>query len=74
MRQFVYSTLHPAIYHGHGQQPPFFEGWYFKIVSADETQRYAIIPGVQSERRRPRLRAGAGRRHRPLGLPRLSSG
>lgn len=46
MRQSVYSTLHPAIYHGHGQQPPFFEGWYYKIVNADETQRYAIIPGV----------------------------
>ncbi len=46
MRQFVYKTLHPAIYHGHGQQPPFFEGWYYKIVSADETRRYAIIPGV----------------------------
>lgn len=46
MRHFVYNTLHPAIYHGHGQQPPFFEGWYYKIVSADETRRYAIIPGV----------------------------
>ncbi len=46
MRQFVYNTLHPAIYHGHGQQPPFFEGWYFKLVSADEQSRYAIIPGV----------------------------
>lgn len=46
MRQFVYSTLHPAIYHGHGRRPPFFEGWYFKLVSADETRRYALIPGV----------------------------
>ncbi len=43
MRQFAYSTLHPAIYHGHSQRPPFFEGWYFKIVSADETQRYAAM-------------------------------
>lgn len=46
MRQFTYSTLHPSIYHGHGRQPPFFEGWYFKLVSADEGSRYAIIPGV----------------------------
>lgn len=46
MRHFIHSTLHPAIYHGHNRQPPFFEGWYFKLVSADETQRYAIIPGV----------------------------
>ena len=47
IRQSVYATLHPAIYHGHGKQPPFFEGWYYKLVSADESSRYAIIPGVQ---------------------------
>lgn len=34
------------MYHGHGKQAPFFEGWYYKLVSADETHRYAIIPGV----------------------------
>jgi hypothetical protein len=33
------------MYHGHGKRPPFFEGWYYKLVSADETQRYAVIPG-----------------------------
>ena len=46
VRQFIHSTLHPDTYHGHGKKPPFFEGWYFKLVSADETRRYAIIPGV----------------------------
>ena len=46
MRQFIHSTLNPAIYHGHTKKAPFFEGWYFKLVSADETRRYAIIPGV----------------------------
>lgn len=46
MRQFIHSTLNPAIYHGHTKKPPFFEGWYFKLVNADETRRYAIIPGV----------------------------
>jgi hypothetical protein len=35
------------MYHGHGKQPPFFEGWYYKLVSADETHRIAVIPGVQ---------------------------
>ena len=35
------------MYHGHGKKPPFFEGWYYKLVNADETQRYAVIPGVQ---------------------------
>jgi len=47
IRQFIHSTLHPAVYHGHGKRPPFFEGWYYKLVSADESARYAIIPGVQ---------------------------
>ena len=35
------------MYHGHGKKPPFFEGWYYKLVNADGTQRYAVIPGVQ---------------------------
>lgn len=43
---FVRTTLNPAMYHGHFKKPPFFEGWYFKLVDAAETQRYAIIPGV----------------------------
>ncbi len=40
------ATLNPDLYHGFGKKPPFFEGWYFKLVSVDEKQRYAIIPGV----------------------------
>lgn len=46
MKQFFRTTMSPAMYHGHGKQPPFFEGWYFKVVSADERHRYAIIPGI----------------------------
>jgi tocopherol cyclase len=41
-----YISLHPDMYHGTHQKPPFFEGWYFKVVSPDESQRYAIVPGV----------------------------
>ncbi|MCX7670754.1 MAG: hypothetical protein N2439_11865 [Anaerolineae bacterium] len=40
------TLRNPALYHGHGAKPPFFEGWYFKLVDAAETHRYAIIPGV----------------------------
>ena len=36
----------PALYHGEGARPPFFEGWYFKLVDATEAHRYAVIPGV----------------------------
>lgn len=38
--------FHPERYHGHGRRPPFFEGWYFKLVDASEQHRYAIIPGI----------------------------
>lgn len=42
----IHSILTPAMYHGFGKKPPFFEGWYYKLVSADETHKVAIIPGV----------------------------
>lgn len=40
------SIWRPALYHGRGKRPPFFEGWYFKLVDAGEQHRYAVIPGV----------------------------
>ena len=40
------STFTPGVYHRFNQLPPFFEGWYFKLVSADEKHKIAIIPGV----------------------------
>lgn len=46
IQRFLYQRLHPEIYQGHRQSPPYFEGWYFKIVSADAKHRFAIIPGV----------------------------
>ncbi|TFG46409.1 MAG: hypothetical protein E4H31_01405, partial [Dehalococcoidia bacterium] len=42
----IRTTLTPAVYHGLNKKPPFFEGWYFKLVSADERHKVAIIPGV----------------------------
>ena len=46
MIRFLRSTLRPAAYHGHGKRPPFFEGWYYKIVDALGEHSFAIIPGV----------------------------
>jgi hypothetical protein len=43
---FSSTLFHPERYHGHRRRPPFFEGWYFKLVDATETQRYAVIPGI----------------------------
>ena len=39
-------VLNPDWYHGHNKRPPFFEGWYFKLVDASEQRKFAIIPGV----------------------------
>jgi len=41
----IRAILNPGTYHGNHQKPPFFEGWYFKLVSADEKHKIAIIPG-----------------------------
>ena len=48
MIRFIRNTLHPARYHGrlHNQRPPFFEGWYFKVVDATARHRFAFIPGI----------------------------
>ena len=42
----IATTLNPGSYHGSNKKPPFFEGWYYKLVSADEKHKVAIIPGV----------------------------
>jgi hypothetical protein len=46
--RFWRNTLHPERYHGRpqGQRPPFFEGWYYKLIDATEQYRYAFIPGI----------------------------
>ena len=43
---FLRGVLHPEAYHGRGVTSDFFEGWYIKLVSADLSQRWAIIPGI----------------------------
>lgn len=40
------AVWHPEMYHGWGKQKNYFEGWYFKIVSADERHALAFIPGI----------------------------
>jgi tocopherol cyclase len=42
---FIRSTMTPDAYHGHSKKPPFFEGWYFKVVDTSTQNRYAVIPG-----------------------------
>lgn len=40
------GVQHPEAFHGHGITRGFFEGWYVKLVSADRSQRWAVIPGI----------------------------
>jgi len=40
------SIWRPAAYHGFGRRRRFFEGWYYKSVSADESATLAVIPGI----------------------------
>ena len=40
------SILRPGMYHGRNRRPPFFEGWYFKLVDRSGHHRFALIPGV----------------------------
>jgi tocopherol cyclase len=42
----VRSVFNPHMYHGWGRKRTYFEGWYYKLVSADEQHALAIIPGI----------------------------
>lgn len=46
MIQYFRNALKPAAYHGQGKKPPFFEGWYFKLIDSPEQQIIAVIPGI----------------------------
>lgn len=40
------AFFNPEQYHGWGRRRRYFEGWYFKVINADESRAYAFIPGV----------------------------
>jgi hypothetical protein len=44
--QYFQGVKHPEAFHGLGKGKKFFEGWYVKLVSADLSQRWAVIPGI----------------------------
>ncbi len=43
---FLRGVYRPAAFHGRGVTRGYFEGWYVKLVSADASQRLAVIPGI----------------------------
>jgi hypothetical protein len=46
MASYIDTVMHPERYHGQNKRPPFFEGWYFKLIDASEQHKYAVIPGI----------------------------
>lgn len=40
------ALFNPAHYHGWGKTSNYFEGWYYKMVSADGQHAFAFIPGI----------------------------
>lgn len=42
----VYRIYHPEVFQGSIKQSNYFEGWYFKLVSADCSGAVAFIPGI----------------------------
>ncbi len=43
---YVRGVWHPEVFHGRGVHRGYFEGWFITLVSADLSQRWAVIPGV----------------------------
>jgi len=42
----LHSFFNPEQFQGWGKTKKYFEGWYFKVVNADETKAFAFIPGI----------------------------
>src|ERR1035437_2827074 len=40
------ALFHPDQFQGWGKSKRYFEGWYFKVVNADESKAFAFIPGI----------------------------
>lgn len=49
LRRRWHATWHPDQYHGWGREKRYFEGWYFKVVDATESQAFAFIPGISMD-------------------------
>lgn len=46
MKNYLKFVLHPELFHEGWLKPPFFEGWYFKLVNAEQSEAWAFIVGV----------------------------
>ena len=46
LKRRLSALYSPEQYHGWGKERQYFEGWYYKIINANEDQAYAFIPGI----------------------------
>lgn len=46
MSSWLKRIQHPILYQGVNKQTDYFEGWYFKQVSADLQTVFSVIPGI----------------------------
>lgn len=46
IRNKIHSVFHPEQFQGWTRKSNYFEGWYFKVVNAEENKAFAIIPGI----------------------------
>lgn len=46
----ISALFHPERFHGWGKTSSYFEGWYYKVVSADESHAFAFIPGIAMDK------------------------
>jgi tocopherol cyclase len=46
MAGWMFKTYHPEVFQGDTSKQKYFEGYYYKLVSADEQQAIAVIPGI----------------------------
>jgi len=42
----LHAFFNPEQFQGWGKKKNYFEGWYFKLISADEKSAFAFIPGI----------------------------
>lgn len=49
LRNRIRAAFHPNNFHGWGKRRSYFEGWYYKLVLAEQNLAYAFIPGISLE-------------------------
>jgi tocopherol cyclase len=50
MFKSLQALFHPDQFQGWGKSKRYFEGWYYKVVNAEETKALAFIPGIAMDK------------------------